>query len=142
MTVILKQPNAFEQEISGQKDDTGAGDKLEDGRYPTRRVLLAQVRAKAHQGLPLPAVSITSSSLRFRPSDPIQIVRLIALFLLHRRGYYKCSSVRGCPARKHVERAPDDPTMLIVTYEGEHYHNRGAAVAAPAEPSDVPMAAV
>ncbi|PKI52653.1 hypothetical protein CRG98_026993 [Punica granatum] len=38
------------------------------------------------------------------------------------RGYYKCSSVRGCPARKHVERAQDDPTMLIVTYEGEHRH--------------------
>ncbi|CAJ1973818.1 unnamed protein product [Sphenostylis stenocarpa] len=39
------------------------------------------------------------------------------------RGYYKCSSVRGCPARKHVERASDDPTMLIVTYEGEHRHS-------------------
>ncbi|KAL6498239.1 WRKY Transcription Factor [Orobanche gracilis] len=38
------------------------------------------------------------------------------------RGYYKCSGVRGCPARKHVERAVDDPTMLIVTYEGEHSH--------------------
>ncbi|KAK4274348.1 hypothetical protein QN277_017580 [Acacia crassicarpa] len=38
------------------------------------------------------------------------------------RGYYKCSTVRGCPARKHVERASDDPTMLIVTYEGEHRH--------------------
>ncbi|BFG14423.1 hypothetical protein CerSpe_006970 [Prunus speciosa] len=38
------------------------------------------------------------------------------------RGYYKCSSVRGCPARKHVERAQDDPTMLVVTYEGEHRH--------------------
>ncbi|KAI4316207.1 hypothetical protein L6164_024209 [Bauhinia variegata] len=38
------------------------------------------------------------------------------------RGYYKCSTVRGCPARKHVERAPDEPTMLIVTYEGEHRH--------------------
>ncbi|XP_068313539.1 probable WRKY transcription factor 17 [Pyrus communis] len=38
------------------------------------------------------------------------------------RGYYKCSTVRGCPARKHVERAPDDPAMLIVTYEGEHRH--------------------
>ncbi|XP_010263444.1 PREDICTED: probable WRKY transcription factor 7 [Nelumbo nucifera] len=42
----------------------------------------------------------------------------------HPRGYYKCSSVRGCPARKHVERALDDPTMLIVTYEGEHNHTR------------------
>eukprot|EP00262_Sarcandra_glabra_P004895 TRINITY_DN16123_c0_g1_i1.p1 TRINITY_DN16123_c0_g1~~TRINITY_DN16123_c0_g1_i1.p1 ORF type:complete len:327 (+),score=61.43 TRINITY_DN16123_c0_g1_i1:59-1039(+) len=40
----------------------------------------------------------------------------------HPRGYYKCSSVRGCPARKHVERAVDDPAMLIVTYEGEHNH--------------------
>ncbi|XP_047319034.1 probable WRKY transcription factor 15 [Impatiens glandulifera] len=40
----------------------------------------------------------------------------------HPRGYYKCSSVRGCPARKHVERASDDSNMLVVTYEGEHNH--------------------
>ncbi|XP_073151737.1 probable WRKY transcription factor 15 [Henckelia pumila] len=45
----------------------------------------------------------------------------------HPRGYYKCSSVRGCPARKHVERALDDPTMLIVTYEGEHNHSPSIA---------------
>ncbi|XP_042039432.1 probable WRKY transcription factor 11 isoform X2 [Salvia splendens] len=42
------------------------------------------------------------------------------------RGYYKCSTVRGCPARKHVERATDDPSMLVVTYEGEHRHTQGA----------------
>ncbi|GLU04225.1 hypothetical protein SLE2022_213840 [Rubroshorea leprosula] len=42
----------------------------------------------------------------------------------HPRGYYKCSSVRGCPARKHVERALDDPMMLIVTYEGDHNHTQ------------------
>ncbi|XVF64110.1 hypothetical protein PTKIN_Ptkin09bG0141000 [Pterospermum kingtungense] len=41
----------------------------------------------------------------------------------HPRGYYKCSSVRGCSARKHVERALDDPRMLIVTYEGDHNHS-------------------
>ncbi|GMI86471.1 WRKY DNA-binding protein 7 [Hibiscus trionum] len=45
----------------------------------------------------------------------------------HPRGYYKCSSVRGCPARKHVERALDDPSMLIVTYEGEHNHSLSVA---------------
>nr|UOI39510.1 WRKY transcription factor [Betula platyphylla] len=45
------------------------------------------------------------------------------------RGYYKCSSVRGCPARKHVERAQDDPKMLIVTYEGEHRHSNPPIVA-------------
>ncbi|CAI9784751.1 unnamed protein product [Fraxinus pennsylvanica] len=42
------------------------------------------------------------------------------------RGYYKCSTMRGCPARKHVERATDDPSMLIVTYEGEHRHTQHA----------------
>ncbi|XP_042034161.1 WRKY transcription factor WRKY51-like isoform X1 [Salvia splendens] len=47
------------------------------------------------------------------------------------RGYYRCSTVRGCPARKHVERATDDPTMLMVTYEGEHRHTM-QEISAPA----------
>ncbi|XP_042386146.1 WRKY transcription factor WRKY51-like [Zingiber officinale] len=38
------------------------------------------------------------------------------------RGYYRCSGVKDCPARKQVERAADDPTMLVVTYDGEHRH--------------------
>ncbi|GMJ05822.1 hypothetical protein HRI_004251400 [Hibiscus trionum] len=40
------------------------------------------------------------------------------------RGYCKCSTFRGCPARKHVDRDTDDPSMLILTYEGEHHHSQ------------------
>ncbi|KAJ1417529.1 WRKY domain [Sesbania bispinosa] len=50
----------------------------------------------------------------------------------HPRGYYKCSSMRGCPARKHVERCLEEPTMLIVTYEGEHNHPKLPAQSANA----------
>ncbi|KAL1546931.1 WRKY transcription factor 7 [Salvia divinorum] len=53
----------------------------------------------------------------------------------HPRGYYKCSSLKGCPARKHVERALDDPTMLIVTYEGDHNHAHSNAEAPVLESS-------
>ncbi|KAI9121598.1 hypothetical protein K1719_008631 [Acacia pycnantha] len=39
-----------------------------------------------------------------------------------RRGYYRCSSSKGCPARKQVERSRMDPTMIVVTYACEHNH--------------------
>ncbi|KAK9130393.1 hypothetical protein Sjap_010880 [Stephania japonica] len=36
--------------------------------------------------------------------------------------YYKCTSA-GCPVRKHVERAIDGTTTIIITYEGKHDHD-------------------
>ncbi|XP_010544418.1 PREDICTED: WRKY transcription factor 22 [Tarenaya hassleriana] len=38
------------------------------------------------------------------------------------RGYYKCSTSKGCLARKQVERNKSDPTVFIVTYTAEHNH--------------------
>ncbi|MED6118825.1 WRKY Transcription Factor [Stylosanthes scabra] len=39
------------------------------------------------------------------------------------RGYYRCSSTKGCPARKQVERSRTDPNMLVITYTCEHNHS-------------------
>lgn len=38
------------------------------------------------------------------------------------RGYYRCSSSKGCPARKQVERSRKDPTIVVITYVCEHNH--------------------
>ncbi|KAG5235876.1 WRKY transcription factor [Salix suchowensis] len=38
------------------------------------------------------------------------------------RGYYRCSSSKGCSARKQVERSRNDPKMLVITYTSEHNH--------------------
>ncbi|KAI3800805.1 hypothetical protein L1987_28901 [Smallanthus sonchifolius] len=38
------------------------------------------------------------------------------------RGYYRCSSSKGCPARKQVERSRTDPAMVMVMYSCEHNH--------------------
>ncbi|PWZ29110.1 putative WRKY transcription factor 35 [Zea mays] len=38
------------------------------------------------------------------------------------RGYYRCSSSKGCPARKQVERNRTDPSLLVITYNSEHNH--------------------
>ncbi|GMN44518.1 hypothetical protein TIFTF001_013713 [Ficus carica] len=42
------------------------------------------------------------------------------------RNYYRCSSSKGCAARKQVERSNQDPELFIVTYTGEHIHPRPA----------------
>ncbi|XP_043716684.1 WRKY transcription factor 22-like [Telopea speciosissima] len=38
------------------------------------------------------------------------------------RGYYRCSSSKGCLARKQVERSRLDPGIIIITYTAEHNH--------------------
>ncbi|KAH9314732.1 hypothetical protein KI387_023359 [Taxus chinensis] len=38
------------------------------------------------------------------------------------RSYYRCSSCKGCPAKKQVERSQTEPSILIVTYTSDHNH--------------------
>lgn len=49
-------------------------------------------------------------------------MHLTEISLFCNRGYYRCSSSKGCLARKQVERNRSDPGMFIVTYTGEHNH--------------------
>ncbi|KAG7019560.1 putative WRKY transcription factor 65, partial [Cucurbita argyrosperma subsp. argyrosperma] len=64
------------------------------------------------------------------------------------RAYYRCSSSKGCPARKQVERNRLDPTMLLITYSCEHNHSgpvsrnnnhHQAAAVKPTSPETVPV---
>lgn len=38
------------------------------------------------------------------------------------RAYFKCSFAPCCPVKKKVQRSAEDPTIMVVTYEGEHNH--------------------
>jgi hypothetical protein len=40
----------------------------------------------------------------------------------HPRNYYRCTSA-GCPVRKHIERAVDSDSAVIITYKGKHDHD-------------------
>ncbi|KAL2535476.1 WRKY transcription factor 22 [Forsythia ovata] len=40
----------------------------------------------------------------------------------HPRGYYKCSTSKGCSAKKQVEKCRTDASMLIITYTSTHNH--------------------
>ncbi|XP_061350133.1 probable WRKY transcription factor 69 [Gastrolobium bilobum] len=44
------------------------------------------------------------------------------------RGYYKCSTSKGCSAKKQVERCRTDASMLIITYTSNHNHPGPAAL--------------
>ncbi|KAE8699814.1 Detected protein of unknown function [Hibiscus syriacus] len=39
------------------------------------------------------------------------------------RHYYRCTSSKGCSARKQVERSNFEPDTFIVTYTGDHTHS-------------------
>ncbi|KAF8039714.1 hypothetical protein BT93_B2050 [Corymbia citriodora subsp. variegata] len=38
------------------------------------------------------------------------------------RGYYRCSTSKGCSAKKQVERCKTDASVLVITYTSSHNH--------------------
>ncbi|KAG7532674.1 WRKY domain [Arabidopsis thaliana x Arabidopsis arenosa] len=62
------------------------------------------------------------------------------------RNYYKCTSSKGCSARKQVERSRTDPNMLVITYITEHNHpsptQRNALAGSTHSPSSSKCSAV
>ncbi|CAO2182983.1 unnamed protein product [Urochloa humidicola] len=54
------------------------------------------------------------------------------------RAYYRCSSNKGCPARKQVERDRARPDMVVVTYSFEHNHSDAVPRAAQQQNRQAP----
>ncbi|XP_057512300.1 WRKY transcription factor 22-like [Actinidia eriantha] len=40
------------------------------------------------------------------------------------RSYYRCSSLKGCLARKQVDRSQTNPEMFVITYTADHCHSQ------------------
>ncbi|KAK4337880.1 hypothetical protein RND71_042367 [Anisodus tanguticus] len=115
------RPPSFKRKCSSMDDDmavkcSSAGGSSGRCHCPKKR------KSKVKRVVRIPAISMKMADI---PPDDFSWRKYGQKPIKgspHPRGYYKCSSIRGCPARKHVERALDDPNILIVTYEGEHDH--------------------
>ncbi|CAD5169761.1 probable WRKY transcription factor 14 [Musa acuminata AAA Group] len=103
--------------------DNDGGVQISSPRTPGIKRRKSQ--AKKVVCIPAPAASSNRSSGEVVPSDlwawrkygqkPIKGSP-------YPRGYYRCSSSKGCSARKQVERCRTDPNMLVITYTSEHNH--------------------
>ncbi|OMO83201.1 DNA-binding WRKY [Corchorus capsularis] len=106
-------------------DNTGAAGSLQISSPRNLGIKRRKSQAKKVVCIPAPAAANSRSSGEVVPSDlwawrkygqkPIKGSP-------YPRGYYRCSSSKGCSARKQVERSRTDPNMLVITYTSEHNH--------------------
>ncbi|KAI7753932.1 hypothetical protein M8C21_033131 [Ambrosia artemisiifolia] len=101
----------------------GEENSVSNGKQFTGLGIVAPMPAFSNKKPPLPS-SHRKRCRSDRPSVSLNGARSEShgCHCCKRRVYYKCSSGKGCPARKSVEIAVEDSKMLIVTYAGEHNH--------------------
>ncbi|KAL4278504.1 hypothetical protein GQ457_03G043100 [Hibiscus cannabinus] len=83
---------------------------------------------------------------RLGKSQVKKVVCIPAPAAANSRGYYRCSSSKGCSARKQVERSRTDPNMLVITYTSDHNHPwptqrnalAGSTRSQPSKPNNAP----
>lgn len=90
-------------------------------KYTSWWLLLEEIRWEEDRG-------ITLSKVINRKISPFNAIfhkyhRYWSRFLWICRVYYKCNTVKGCPARKRIELSLTDSKMLLVTYDREHRHH-------------------
>ncbi|CAK9156718.1 unnamed protein product [Ilex paraguariensis] len=96
--------------LGGSRSTIAGGSTAQTPRSKRRKNQLKRVREVPAEGL-----SSDTWSWRKYGQKPIKGSP-------YPRGYYRCSTSKGCMARKQVERNRSDPGMFTVTYTGEHNH--------------------
>ncbi|KAK7321545.1 hypothetical protein VNO77_32302 [Canavalia gladiata] len=56
------------------------------------------------------------------------------------RAYFRCSFAPSCPVKKKVQKSLEDPTVLVITYEGEHNHgHQRAEISLVSSKNEIPV---
>ncbi|KAK6142767.1 hypothetical protein DH2020_023115 [Rehmannia glutinosa] len=105
---VVKQKQQFFSVVNGSKASSTS-------HFPTPRSKKRKNNLKKVCHVPAESLSSDMWSWRKYGQKPIKGSP-------YPRGYYKCSTLKGCMARKQVERHRADPGMFIVTYTAEHNH--------------------
>ncbi|GKV23176.1 hypothetical protein SLEP1_g32939 [Rubroshorea leprosula] len=105
--------------------DVKEPEKLESQQSPYQSTVAAKLRKRKNQNQQNRVVQHVRAD---GPSSDIWAWRKYGQKLIrgspYPRSYYKCSSSKGCLARKQVERCYWDPRIFIITYTAEHSHDQ------------------
>lgn len=106
-----KTSRLLQQQFAASKKSSGCPDIRKMGQ---KVVITVQMEAKAlkqkHEGPPSDCWSWRKYGQKPIKGSP------------YPRGYYRCSSSKGCSAKKQVERCSKDASLFVITYTSSHNH--------------------